>query len=345
MKKKKIYTFILVENSSSKLRKITVGKKFVYAMFSAVLVLFLVFTAVLTDYFGLYVDRWELSQLQKENKDLKHKVFQVDNQLKDLEKQVHKVSDFSKRLQLITNISIKQINKQLGFGKIHSNMPITTDPTETSFPERELSSIEQLEKVSSYQASKEMEKPLYFNEKEETSIGDVRIRIEKLKEKSELVKQDTWTLYTDLLEKQEILHNTPSILPTKGWISSRFGYRNETIYVDHEPYFHRGMDIASREGNPVMATADGKVVYTSYDEYGYGNLIVIDHGYGLKTYYGHLAEIKTRVGQAVQRGKVIASVGSTGRTTGPHLHYEVRIFGVPVNPENYILDQGELFIY
>ena len=119
----------------------------------------------------------------------------------------------------------------------------------------------------------------------------------------------------------------------------------KTIYVDHEPYFHRGMDIASKEGSPVMATADGKVVYTSYDEYGYGNLIVIDHGYGLKTYYGHLAEINTKVGKSVQRGKIIASVGSTGRTTGPHLHYEVRIFGVPVNPENYILDQGDIFVY
>ena len=87
MKKKKTYSFILVENNSSKLRKITVGKRLVYAVFSAVFILFLGFTAVLTDYFGLYVDRWELSQLQEENKDLRHTIFQVDNQLKDLEKQ------------------------------------------------------------------------------------------------------------------------------------------------------------------------------------------------------------------------------------------------------------------
>ena len=147
---------------------------------------------------------------------------------------------------------------------------------------------------------------------------------------------------TDLLEKKEILSNTPSILPTKGWLSSGFGYRNESIYSDHEPHFHRGVDIASSEGSPVVASADGKVVYTGYDDYGYGNLVVIDHGYGLKTYYAHLAAIKTTAQKKIRRGEIVGEVGSTGRSTDPHLHYEIRIFETPVNPESYILDQEDL---
>ena len=101
-------------------------------------------------------------------------------------------------------------------------------------------------------------------------------------------------LYTDLLEKQEVVNRTPSILPVRGWISSHFGLRNETIYSDHEPHFHRGGDIASTEGKPVVASARWKIHYTGYDEYGYGNLIIIDHGYGLKTYMRTFRKFKQK---------------------------------------------------
>ena len=335
MKKKKLYTFILAENNSSRLKTITFEKKYFHIFLSVLLALFLLLTAFLTDYFSLYVDQWKLSQLQSENKELKQKFVYVDNQLKNLENKVHKISGFSKKLQMITNVSPDQINRQMGFGKIYSSSAIAV--LSNSRPSsRGISSLGKMEKVSFDKQDSD-----FFHTKDFVSNQDLEIRIEKLKGKSELVKQDTWTLYTDLLEKQEVLNNTPSVLPTKGWVSSKFGYRNETIHSDDEPQFHRGVDIASSEGNPVLASADGKVTYTGYDEHGYGKLVVIDHGYGLKTYYAHLAEIKTKIGKFVQRGEIIASVGSTGKSTGPHLHYEVRVFSVPVNPENYILDQGD----
>ena len=328
MKRRKFYTFIISENSSSALKKFTVEKKYVHIFLGSLCFLFLSFFVFVTDYLGLYVDQWKLSQLKKENKQLEQKFARIDSELKDLERKVHQISDFSKKLQLITNAP-EQINQQMGFGKIHSNSAIVALSSQNPSGRNPTS-------LSSFQPEdKSFPKAYDFNS------GGLEVRMEKLKGKSELVKQDAWTLFTDLLEKQDILNNTPSILPVKGWVSSDFGFRNETIYSDHEPYYHRGMDIASTEGSPVVSTGDGIVSRVGYDEDGYGNLVVVDHGYGLQTYYAHLAEIKTKKDKKVQRGEIIGSVGSTGRSTGPHLHYEVRIFDIPVNPVNYILDQAD----
>ena len=335
MKRKKLYTLILAENNSSHIKTISFEKKYFQIFLGSLIVLFLLLTAFLTDYFSLHTDQWQMSKLEKENKQLKQKFVSVQSQIQELEKKIHQISSFSKKLQMITKAEPEELNQQMGFGKIHTNSVITA--LSIPSPRRDLSFVNKPMKPSS--SPKEIPN---VSEKVFGFVSHLEIRIENLKAKSELVKEDTWTLFTDLLEKKEILNNTPSILPTKGWLSSGFGYRNESIYSDHEPHFHRGVDIASSEGSPVVASADGKVVYTGYDDYGYGNLVVIDHGYGLKTYYAHLAAIKTTSQKKIQRGEIIGEVGSTGRSTGPHLHYEIRIFGTPVNPESYILDQEDL---
>ena len=203
--------------------------------------LFLLFTAFLTDYLGLYVDQWKLSQLKKENKQLEKKFVYVEQQLKSLEKRVHKISDFSRKLQLITNASPEQISKQMGFGKIHSSSAIV-DLASRSPVSRNPNFLNE-EKMPSF----DKQEKFGFNTRDSIHHGRWEVRIENLKGKSELVKQSAWALFTDLLEKQEILNSTPSILPVRGWVSSDFGYRNETIYSDHEPHFHRGVDIASQK--------------------------------------------------------------------------------------------------
>ena len=101
---------------------------------------------------------------------------------------------------------------------------------------------------------------------------------------------------------------------------------------------HHGLDIAAPFGTSVRAPADGIVSYVGYDG-GYGKLVSIDHGYGVVTRYGHNAQIHVKLGQRIKRGEKISSVGNTGRSTGPHLHYEVRVNDVPVDPSKYILDQ------
>ncbi len=100
---------------------------------------------------------------------------------------------------------------------------------------------------------------------------------------------------------------------------------------------HAGLDLAAAPGSPVFAPADGVVIFASYDE-SYGKLVSVDHGYGVTTRFGHNSQIYVHVGQRVNKWDVVAAVGNTGRSTGPHLHYEVRINGTPVDPANFILD-------
>ena len=124
-------------------------------------------------------------------------------------------------------------------------------------------------------------------------------------------------------------HTTPSIWPAAGYVSSPYGLR----FGGTE--FHQGIDIAADMGTPIVATADGIVTAAGWNG-GYGNMVDVNHGGGIVTRYGHASALAVTVGQQVRRGEVIAYVGSTGRSTGPHVHYEVRVDGQPVNPAGYL---------
>ena len=126
----------------------------------------------------------------------------------------------------------------------------------------------------------------------------------------------------------------PSIWPIKGALESGFGGRRNPFGGEGFE-FHTGQDIDALTGDPVVAAANGTVTFAGWQN-GYGQVVVIDHGEGLTTRYGHLSQISASVGQAITRGTVLGLVGSTGRSTGPHLHYEVRIDDHPVNPKQYL---------
>ncbi|HKJ99179.1 MAG TPA: M23 family metallopeptidase [Desulfotignum sp.] len=142
-------------------------------------------------------------------------------------------------------------------------------------------------------------------------------------------------LIKELEKKKNLLASTPSIRPVEGWITSGFGYRKSPFTGKRD--FHAGLDISNKTGTKIIATADGKISYASRKAL-LGNLVTIDHGYGRVTRYGHLDKILVKRGQRIKRGDVIAHMGNTGRSTGPHLHYEVRINGTPVDPVKYILN-------
>jgi murein DD-endopeptidase MepM/ murein hydrolase activator NlpD len=125
----------------------------------------------------------------------------------------------------------------------------------------------------------------------------------------------------------------PSLWPVAGEITGHFGERLDPF--SGEGAFHAGLDIASHYGDEIRATADG-VVEEADQRPGYGRLVVIDHGFGVTTWYGHLSGFNTEVGMTVKRGDVIGYEGQSGRSTGPHLHYEVRIYNTPVNPWRYL---------
>lgn len=134
--------------------------------------------------------------------------------------------------------------------------------------------------------------------------------------------------------REVLLKSTPSIAPTRGLLTSGFGSREDPFTSDHS--MHAGLDIATREGAEIVAPASGTVIFAG-EKAAYGNTVVVDHGRDITTLYGHLQRYIVKAGDKVERGQHIANVGNTGRSTGPHLHYEVRINGVPVNPRRYVV--------
>ena len=143
------------------------------------------------------------------------------------------------------------------------------------------------------------------------------------------------TVRSNVDKRNSLAAATPSIWPTHGWLSSSMGNRADPLTGEKD--FHPGLDISADTGDPVYATADGKIT-TAAMAGNYGNLVVIDHGYGIETRYGHLSAFKVRDGQPVKRGDLLGLVGATGRTTGSHLHYEVRANGRILNPLQLLLN-------
>ncbi len=165
-------------------------------------------------------------------------------------------------------------------------------------------------------------------------VNDLDAEIKQLDYSSVEQFDEYQVLLETVKEIKKIQDATPAICPVEGGrISSNFGYRKSPFKGTSE--FHSGLDFSSHKGTPVKATADGRIVYAGYNG-DLGKEVIIDHGFGIVTAYGHLSEIKTKVGQQVQRGAVIGRVGNTGRSTGPHLHYEVRLNNNPINPKKYI---------
>jgi len=134
-------------------------------------------------------------------------------------------------------------------------------------------------------------------------------------------------------DKRSLYASTPSVWPVRGWVTSPFG--NRTSPFSGILTFHEGLDIAAQTGTPIVAPADGVVIKAGFGT-GYGNMVEISHGYGIKTIYGHNSRLNVKPGQRVKRGDVIAYLGDSGSSTGPHLHYEVRLNGLPVNPVRYL---------
>ena len=143
------------------------------------------------------------------------------------------------------------------------------------------------------------------------------------------------TVRSDVDKRNQLAAATPSIWPTHGWLSSSMGNRADPLTGEKD--FHPGLDISADKGDPVYATADGRVTHAA-SAGNYGNLVIVDHGYGLETRYGHLSVFKVTHGQKVKRGDLLGLVGSTGRTTGAHLHYEVRASGRILNPLQLLLN-------
>jgi murein DD-endopeptidase MepM/ murein hydrolase activator NlpD len=170
---------------------------------------------------------------------------------------------------------------------------------------------------------------------DELQTSPYRDDIDKMSFRSHSLQKDLTVLEQKFAAQSRLLSSTPSIAPVRGILTDGFGGRSDPF--TGEPGQHNAVDISSAIGQAVRAPADGIVVKAEWAN-GYGNCIYLSHGYGYSTRYGHLSAYAVHAGQRVKRGDTIGYVGSTGRSTGPHLHYEVRMNNNPVNPLAYILN-------
>lgn len=304
MDKKRFYTVFVLSNDASESKQWKVSARvFKTAAISSVL-LFLALSFVVIDYARIRKHSSELHNLRKVAATQKVQLQGLSSKIVDLESQVARLNLFDKKLRIIANLDVE---KESGKDSLMGMGGPTTD--DDYFPSAERKTGELVERM--------------------------RSELENLESRVKSQESSFTELQQSLMNKSSYLAATPSIRPTRGWMTSTYGRRISPF--TGLPHMHKGIDIANRVGTPVRATADGVVVAASWQN-GLGKLVVVKHGYGMKTVYGHLSETYVKPGQRVKRGDKIAAMGNTGRSTGPHLHYTVLKNGVSVNPSKYILD-------
>ncbi|MBL7718333.1 MAG: M23 family metallopeptidase [Flavipsychrobacter sp.] len=180
----------------------------------------------------------------------------------------------------------------------------------------------------------------YAYMKPDEMMGSIREAMDVLNNRIHVQRRSYDTLEHLVSSKEEMLHSIPAIQPisnkTLNHLASGFGYRIDPIYKTVK--MHTGLDFAAPTGTPIYATGNGRVSEANYDNSGYGYHVILDHGYGYETLYGHMVRIQARPGQRVNRGEVIGWVGSTGKSTGPHLHYEVMKNGHKIDPVHFFFN-------
>lgn len=301
---KRYFTLFVLKNDASRARqvKVPVG---LFKGAAAVLTAFIfIFAFVIYDYARLKGDTAELYSLRKENTSQKIELQSFSAKIKDLETQFAKLSLFDKKLRIIANLEVPkgQSEQLMGMGG--------PSPEDEEYFGTAGSRVDEL-------------------------VGRMRSEISTLEDRAKMQENSFTELQDSLAKQSTMLASTPSIWPSRGWVTSVYGQRVSpfTGFLQQ----HSGIDIANRMGTPIVAPATGIVIQAGRDT-GLGKMVAISHGYGIKTVYGHLSEIFVKVGQKVKRGDKIAAMGSTGRSTGPHLHYEVSLNGMSVNPSKYILN-------
>ncbi len=303
------YTIIVFPGSTASPKRIQLSKKSAKVAFISLLVVSLFFGGAgiyfINQYLKYQDDQVVLVSLQRQGKIQKTQIDKFSKQVRSFETEMARLESFEKKLRIITSFenSPKGNQGHLGVGGPYG---LSSHSFTTSL-EKETQSM--LDRLS----------------------GDLGILTSQIK-----MRQFSFQELDEYLKNQKsLLASTPSIWPTRGWVTSAFGYRKSPF--TGLPEKHEGLDISARLGSEVRSTADGKVILTGR-EGGYGKMVEIDHGYGVLTRYGHNSKNLVKVGDKVKRGQVIALIGSTGRSTGPHVHYEVLVNGIPVSPRNYILE-------
>lgn len=329
---RKTITLYLLSNDEKQTRKITVPLSyFKMGLFLLAFALVTLFAGFI-DYFGLLAQSVENRKLKIENVNLQKKFQVVEGKLDSLQSAMDRVSAMTNKLRLITDTHLKDRSERLSFPSQVNTTDQANEATERLSTEQFL---EQDPAIGNDNPVNTM-KGEVAAEKSSANYSTLIVKIDEAVQTSMLKEQSVLELWESLSDSQSILAATPSIRPARGPIGSRFGYRIDPI--NGKTKMHAGLDIVVSPGTLVRAPADGVVSFAGWDDQ-FGKLVSVDHGYGVLTRFAHNSQIFVQVGQKVSKYDVISATGSTGRSTGPHLHYEVRVNGVPVDPANYILDE------
>jgi murein DD-endopeptidase MepM/ murein hydrolase activator NlpD len=303
---KKTYTLILVPDHDSPVKRYQVPKSLLLQILAGLMGVGLTVAIGTAHYFHVVGEAAESKILKEENVTLRGQLKALRERIDHIGSTLDRVERFDQKLRAITLLSDPQRNLALG--------PTASEPG-TQVPTASQGMT--LLKLS--------DSPKALNSRLDKLSADVGRQEQSLQE-----------LTAYFQEQKSLLASVPSTWPARGWVTSDFGQRLDPY--TSERVMHTGLDIAAEHGKPVHAPSDGTVVFAG-PEGSYGNVIVVDHGYGIKTRYGHLSQLLVKAGERIKRGQQVASVGNTGRSTGPHLHYEVRVNGIAQNPRKFILDE------
>ncbi|MCX6826032.1 MAG: M23 family metallopeptidase [candidate division Zixibacteria bacterium] len=298
MLKKKL-SFMIITGSRDKLRQFQISYRLILGCALIVAFLFIANVLLTTSFVKSQVSAIQIKKLRAENELLTKKFEQLHGQVSE-----------------IASIYDGLVQKEITIRNIF-NLP------EISIDERQLG-IGGPENQANPTISRAVR-----------LVNNSETQVEALLRLAQFEKEKYEEVYGSLAEKKSLLDHTPSIMPTFGYQSRGFGIKYDPFTGNQR--FHGGIDIANRTGTPVYATADGIITSASYSNGGLGNMVTIDHGYGFETIYGHLSKIKAMPRQNIKRGMLIGYIGSTGYSTGPHLHYEVVKNNREVNPLQYVV--------
>ncbi|MEW6434477.1 MAG: M23 family metallopeptidase [Myxococcota bacterium] len=301
----KSFTLIVVPDRHAEVKRFRLEKRWVIQGLVGLAVVLLIGLGMTVHYAMVVSAAHENPALREENLKLKSELAVIREQLEHIGSTLDRVERFDQKLRAITLLSDPQRNLAMG-------------PTEAQplVPGAD---------TNQFVRARASESPQALTQK-----------LDKLSAEATRQEQSLQELQAYFQDQRSLLASVPSVWPVRGWVTSDFGSRLDPY--TSERVMHAGLDIAGPHGKEIVAPSDGTVVFAGL-EGGYGNVLVIDHGYGIKTRYGHLASIAVKPGEKVKRGDIIAMLGNTGRSTGPHLHYEVRVNGVAQNPRKFILDE------
>ena len=317
----KYFTVLVVPDRTSRVRKVTIARSSFYGAVAGLVAVVLIVAGVLVHYVRVLGELSDYQSVYQENREVALQLRTYQERIRKLDTRLDHLERIEHKLRVMTSLEDPSRNIAIG--------PLTDreSPAELDSAFDESANREDTDSISS-PASPE-------GDRREFEFRKIGFRLEKLEGEARARELSLEELHALLDDQRSILNSTPSIWPTRGFVSSTFGYRVSPFTSVKK--MHEGLDLAAPKGTDVVAPADGVITFSGVKG-AYGNIVVVDHGYGLVTRFGHLSKVLVEPGQQVKRGASIAKVGNTGRSTGDHLHYEVRIDGVPVNPTRYILD-------